>query len=469
MELRIYNTLTRQKGVFTPLDPKRVRMFVCGPTVYDLSHIGHARTYIAFDMVARVLRKFGYPLEYVVNITDIDDKIINRANETNKKFEEVAREFEQDFYEDMARLGIDSVSSYARASEFIPQIIAQIHTLEKRGYAYTTSSGVYFRVEKFPKYGALSKQNLDDIRSGARVEVDEEKEQPYDFVLWKATKPFDAAQGKPGEPTWDSPWGPGRPGWHIEDTAITYDRFGPQYDIHGGGIDLIFPHHESEIAQNEAAYGIAPLATFWMHSGHLNIKGEKMSKSLGNFITIRDILDQTSAEALRLLVLQSHYRSPFDYDEALLTQAEASLERLTGFRNRLEHAKTGRGGKMQRRVAEAQETFDAALANDFDTPAAIAVVFDIVRDVNQMIEEGALSPKDRGRVLGFLREADGVLGIIPGKQVSAPDDVIALAEKREEARKAREFEKSDTLREQIRTMGWEVEDTDQGPRLVKRG
>ena len=194
-----------------------------------------------------------------------------------------------------------------------------------------------------------------------------------------------------------------------------------------------------------------------------------MSKSLGNFITIRDILDQTSAEALRLLVLQSHYRSPFDYDEALLTQAEASLERLTGFRNRLEHAKTGRGGKMQRRVAEAQETFDAALANDFDTPAAIAVVFDIVRDVNPMIEEGALSPQDRDRVLGFLREADGVLGIIPGKQVSAPDDVIALAEKREEARKAREFEKSDTLREQIRTMGWEVEDTDQGPRLVKRG
>jgi cysteinyl-tRNA synthetase len=460
VELKLYNTLTRQKETFTPLDPKRVRLFVCGPTVYDLSHIGHARTYIAFDVVARTLRKFGHPLEYLVNITDIDDKIINRANEAKREFSDVAKEFENEFYTDMERLGIDSVSQYARASDFIPQILKQIRELEQHGFAYKTGSGVYFRVKNFKDYGKLSRQNLDEIKSGARVEADEEKEDPADFVLWKAAKP--------GEPTWDSPWGPGRPGWHIEDTAITYSLFGPQYDIHGGGIDLIFPHHESEIAQNEAAYDVKPLATYWMHSGHLNIKGVKMSKSLGNFITIRDILEKTSPEALRLLVLQSHYRSPFDYDESLLGQAEASLERLTGFRNRLEHARTGKGGKLQRRIAEAQEAFDTALANDVDTPAAIAVLFDVVRDVNPMIEDGSLSPQDRDRVLGFLRETDGVLGIIPGKQVSAPDDVIALAEKREEARKSRDFDASDTLREQIRMMGWEVEDTDQGPRLVKR-
>ena len=464
MEINIYNTLTRTKEPFTPLDPKRVRMFVCGPTVYDYSHIGHARTYIAFDVIARVLRRAGVPLEYVVNITDIDDKIIRRAQETKKDFSAVAKTFEEAYYEDMEWLGVDSISQYARASDHIPQIIEQIKKLEEKGFVYQTSTGVYFRVEKFKGYGKLSHQNIQEIKSGARIETAEEKEHPADFVVWKAEKP--------GEPSWDSPWGKGRPGWHIEDTAITHTIFGPQYDLHGGALDLIFPHHESEIAQNEAAYDVEPFVTVWMHAGFLNIRGEKMSKSLGNFTTIRDILKIISPEAFRLFILQAHYRSPIDFDETQLEAAKASLERIVGFRDRvlaLEPDETESGpAEIADRLKQTQEAFDAALLDDFDTPRALAVVFDLIRDINPYIEAGALTKQEQERILGFLRDVHGVLGIMPAKQTSAPQELIELAEKRETLRAAKKFDEADKLRDEITEAGWEIEDTDHGPRLIRR-
>ena len=505
MEIRIYNTLTRRKETFTPLDEKRVRMFVCGPTVYDLSHIGHARTYIAFDVIAKILRKFDVPLSYVVNITDIDDKIIARANETKRGFDEVAQEFEASFLNDMKRLGIDSIDTYARASEFIAAIIKQIEVLEEKGFAYKTSSGVYFRVKKFKEYGKLSNQNMDEIKAGARVETDEEKEDPTDFVLWKAAKP--------DEPKWPSPWGEGRPGWHIEDTAITHSIFGPQYDLHGGALDLIFPHHESEIAQNEAAYNVDPFVNVWMHTGYLNIRGEKMSKSLKNFITIREMLKTTDPHVFRLFIISAHYRSPIDFDDELVDQAKASLARIIGFRDRLERLtndkqlttndgdnesgpptgsdpqpttsergstesgppqrgeprSTTASGAVVERVQEAQAAFDAALADDFDTPGALAVVFNLIRDVNPLIEDEKISEQERNHLLGFLQEMDGVFGILPSKQKAAPKPIRKLAERREELRKERKFDEADTVRDQILVMGWEVEDTEQGPRLIKRG
>lgn len=460
MEIKIYNTLSRTKETFTPLDPARVRMFVCGPTVYDLSHIGHARTYISFDMIARVLRRAGYPLEYIVNITDIDDKIIARANEAGETWDSIAKKFEETFHKDMERLGVASVSRYPRASEFIPQIIEQIQELEKKGFSYQTSTGVYFRVEKFADYGKLSHQNINEVRSGARVEVDEEKENPADFVLWKAEKP--------NEPSWDSPWGKGRPGWHIEDTAITHTILGPQYDIHGGALDLIFPHHESEIAQNEAAYDVKPFVKYWLHAGFLNTRGEKMSKSLGNFTTIEDILSRTTPEVFRLFVLQAHYRSPIDFDMQQLEAARAAHDRIVGFRDRLDAMTTTGGADIAEAMKKTQIAFDQALSDDFDTPGALAVLFDLIRDMNPHIESGRLTKLERDRVLGFLRDADGVFGILPGKSDTAPEEIIALAHKREALRAEKKFDEADAVRDSITEAGWELEDTPEGPRLIKR-
>lgn len=461
MDIKIYNTLTRTKETFEPIDPNRVRMFVCGPTVYDVSHIGHAKTYIQFDMIARVLRRAGLPLEYVVNITDIEDKIIARANEKGRDFSALAKEFEEAYYEDMEQLGIASVSRYPRASDFVPEIIEQIQELEKKGYAYKTSSGVYFRVKNFKDYGKLSNQKMDEIKSGVRIPKDEEKEDPTDFVLWKAAKP--------NEPSWDSPWGKGRPGWHIEDTAITYSIFGAQYDLHGGALDLIFPHHESEIAQNEAAYDVDPFVKIWMHTGFLNIRGEKMSKSLGNFTTIRDMLQNVAPEVFRFFVLSAHYRSPIDFDNQLLTAAEASLERIVGFRDRLDEAALGEGADIKDRLKSAQEAIDAAFVDDFDTPAVLATLFELIRDMNPHIESGSLNEQERDRLSGFLRDIDGVLGILPEKRFAAPEKLIALAEKREQLRTEKKFDEADKARDEISAAGWEIEDTPKGPRLVRRG
>ncbi|OHA11622.1 MAG: cysteine--tRNA ligase, partial [Candidatus Sungbacteria bacterium RIFCSPLOWO2_02_FULL_47_9] len=291
--IRIYNTLTNKKEDFEPANDKRVNFFVCGPTVYDSSHIGHARTYISFDVIVKYLRYAGYEVFYLQNITDVDDKIIARAHETEEDPLFLSRHFAKEYFEDMQELKITSPSKYASASEFIPQIIKQIETLVKKGVAYSTPSGVYYDITKFPEYGKLSHQNQSTLLKAVRIEEDPNKQNDFDFVLWKAKKP--------GEPFWQSPWGEGRPGWHIEDTAISEYFFGPQYDVHGGGIDLKFPHHESEIAQQEAASDKVPFVKYWLHTGHLQVEKQKMSKSLKNFITIRDILKKHSSEAFRLL------------------------------------------------------------------------------------------------------------------------------------------------------------------------
>ncbi|MCP8317071.1 MAG: cysteine--tRNA ligase, partial [archaeon] len=319
MTIRVYNTYTRRKEDFKPINDKKVRMFVCGPTVYDLSHLGHARTYIAYDVIARWLRYRGYDLFYLMNITDIDDKIIKRAKERGEDSLELAREFEESFFKDIASLGIDTVNLYARASEHTQEIIDQIERLMEKGFAYITQTGVYFDVSKFEDYGKLSHQQPEELKRH-RIEPDPNKRNLQDFSLWK--------KKKDEEPYWNSPWGEGRPGWHIEDTAIAEKYLGQQYDIHGVGVDLIFPHHEAEIAQMESISGKKPMVSYWLHTGFLKVKGKKMAKSLGNFITIQNALKDYDAETLRLFFSSTHYRSPIDFDEKGLDQAKKTLESL---------------------------------------------------------------------------------------------------------------------------------------------
>ncbi|MBU2442517.1 MAG: cysteine--tRNA ligase, partial [Nanoarchaeota archaeon] len=323
MALKVFNTLTRKIEKFVPLKGKKVKMFVCGPTIYDYSHVGHAKTYVQFDIIAKYLRYKGFDVFYLQNITDIDDKIIKRANENNETSKKLAARFEEEYYEDMKSLGVDSIDKYARATDYIPQIIKQIKTLLEKGYAYETKDGVYFEIDKFSEYGKLSHQPLDQIQAGARVTINEEKKNPADFSLWK--------KQKPGEPFWDSPWGKGRPGWHIEDTAITETEFGPNYDLHGGGIDLIFPHHESEIAQMEAISGNKPFVKYWLHTAFLNIRKEKMAKSLGNFLTIRDMLSKWDKKTFRFFFASTHYRTAIDFSDENIEQAKKGLDRINEF------------------------------------------------------------------------------------------------------------------------------------------
>ncbi len=314
--IKIYNTLTRSKENFKPLNGNRIKLFVCGPTVYDYSHIGHARTYISFDVIARYLKYRGFSVFYLQNITDIDDKIINRAISTGKDPLDLAREFEAEYLKDMESLGVENVNLYARATEHIEEIKAQIETLLEAGFAYETDNGVYFDISKYPDFGKLSNRKIEDLNVH-RISPDSNKRNPEDFALWKK---------KDKELVWNSPWGAGRPGWHIEDTAITEEYFGPQYDIHGGGLDLIFPHHEAEIAQMESASGKKPMVRYWMHTGFLNVKGEKMSKSLGNFITIKELIKKYPPEVFRFFVISTHYRSPIDFSHEILEQSQNSLK-----------------------------------------------------------------------------------------------------------------------------------------------
>jgi len=341
--LRVYNTLSRSVEGFEPVRGKRVRMFVCGPTVYDFSHVGHARTYLAYDIIARYLRARGYSVFYIVNITDIDDKIINRANASGEDPLLLADKFTKDFFRDMEALGITSVNLYAKASEHVPEIIDQITTLIGNGHAYPVDGDVYFDVSKFPEYGKLSRQNIEQL-SVHRIDPDSRKRNVVDFALWKSQKP--------GEPAWDSPWGKGRPGWHIEDTAITTTYFGPQYDIHGGGLDLVFPHHEAEIAQAEAATGVKPLVRYWLHGGLLNIAGERMGKSIGNFVTIQDLLKRHDPEALRLYYAMRHYRTQLEFDEGGVAQAEEVLDKLRSVYNQFKSLLEGSDTTDEKSVDE---------------------------------------------------------------------------------------------------------------------
>ena len=458
MGLRIYNTLSRRVEDFSPLVPGHIGLYVCGITVYDYCHLGHARLLVGFDTIARYLRARGWSLEYVRNVTDIDDKILRRAGENGEAFDALAIRFTAAMHEDERALGNLPPDHEPRATAHIGEILGITQRLVDEGYAYPAANGdVYYRVSRFAGYGKLSGRIPDELLSGARVEIDEDKEDPRDFVLWKAAKP--------GEPSWPSPWGPGRPGWHIECSAMSMKCLGETFDIHGGGPDLVFPHHENEIAQSEAATG-HEFARLWMHVGPLRIDGEKMSKSLGNFFTIREVLAKYRPEVVRYLLISSHYRSPINYAEDSLQGAQAALER---FYAALRDFGDAPALSWQGLSASAyQARFIAAMDEDFNTPEALAVLFDLARDLNA----AARSDPARARALaGELKGFGAVFGILQedpllfrrGGEISSEDAGIdALVAERSAAKKAKDFARSDAIRAELLARGIVLEDTREG-------
>ena len=463
--IKVYNTLSKKKENFRPRKPGKVNLFVCGVTVYDFSHIGHARTYIAFDMIAKYLRQKGHDVFYLQNVTDVDDKIIKRAHELNEDPKKLARRFEKEYIADMKALGITSPAKYARATDYIPEIIDQVERLLKKGYAYEIpEDGIYFDISKFKDYGKLSGRTTQQAQdSVSRIDESVRKRGKGDFALWKLSKP--------GEPKWKSPWGFGRPGWHIEDTAITEKFFGPQYDIHGGAQDLIFPHHEAEITQMESISGKKPFVKYWMHTGFLTVKGEKMSKSLGNFITIRDFLKEHPARLLRFFVLKTHYRSPIDYSEDILQQSESDLGRLDEFVDRLKSE--ARSTKLETnskfKIQNSKLAFEKAMEDDLNAPLAVSILFDLIRDGNSLLDQNKMSRIDAKEILVFLKQIDEYFGCIfwgREKQV-IPAEIQKLAEQREQYRTQQNWAKADEVRKQIENSGWMLDDTPSGPRLKK--
>ncbi|MGD9952722.1 MAG: cysteine--tRNA ligase [Burkholderiales bacterium] len=444
--LSLYNSLTRQKQDFSPLRPGEVRMYVCGMTVYDFCHLGHARVMVVFDVVRRWLRASRYRVTYVRNITDIDDKIIRRAAEGGEPVEALTARFIRAMDEDLAALGVERPDHEPRATQFVPQMLELIERLAERRLAYQSASGdVNFAVRRFPGYGKLSGKSLDELRAGERVEVDRSKEDPLDFVLWK--------RSKPGEPTWDSRWGAGRPGWHIECSAMSCALLGEHFDIHGGGQDLQFPHHENEIAQSEGATG-RPFVNYWMHNGFVRVDEQKMSKSLGNFFLIRDVLRRYDAEVVRFFILRAHYRSPLNYSDAHLDDAKGALTRLYVS---LKGAAAGGAAVVDWDEPHAKR-FREAMDDDFGTPEAVAVLFDLASRVNS--GERRLAPQLRalGGVLGLLqRDAEQFL-----QGGSADDWVLERIAAREAARKRRDFAEADRIRDALLAQGIVLEDGPKG-------
>src|SRR3989454_3827366 len=463
-KLRVYNTLTRSVEDFTPLKPGRVNMFVCGPTVWDTSHVGHAKTYVAYDIMARYLRHKGFSVFFILNITDIDDKIISKAKQAGEDPLQLAKRYATAFFKDMKDIGVSNVNLYANASDHVPEIIEQIEGLVKKGIAYPIDGDVYFDTSKFPGYGKLSKQNLDQLKVH-RIDPDPRKKNTADFVLWKSQKP--------DEVFWESPWGRGRPGWHIEDTAITLTYFGPSYDIHGGGNELIFPHHEAEIAQAEGLTGKEPLARYWLHTGLLNISGREMHKSLGNIIPIQEALRSNGKDALRVLYASTHYRSPLEYTSQALEQS-ASLGRR--FRRVYEQlAALGRephesheGQAMPKTLEQARDEFYKAMDDDFNTPAALTAYIKIIS-----LAEDELKQPDQSRALatlGTLSELGNILGVLDPDSQS--QERIAqllhlLQELRVELRAKREYATADWIREKMVGMGFVVEDSARAEKKAK--
>ncbi|AJJ64514.1 cysteine--tRNA ligase [Yersinia aldovae] len=454
--LKIFNTLSRQKEEFKPIHAGKIGMYVCGITIYDLCHIGHGRTFVAFDVVARYLRYLGYSLTYVRNVTDVDDKIIKRAIENNETCEQLTTRMLAEMHKDFDALNLQRPDLEPHATHHIPEIIELTERLIARNHAYVAANGdVMFSVESDPDYGVLSRQDLDQLQAGARVEVADVKRNPMDFVLWKMSKP--------GEPSWESPWGPGRPGWHIECSAMNGKQLGAHFDIHGGGSDLMFPHHENEIAQSTCAHD-GPYVNYWMHSGMVMIDKEKMSKSLNNFFTIRDVLAYYDAETVRYFLMSGHYRSQLNYSEENLKQARASLERLyTALRGTDANA-TPAGG------AEFEARFRAAMDDDFNTPEAYSVLFDIAREVNRLKTEDidaanglAAELRKLAHVLGLL-EQDPELFLQSGAQTDGDEvaKIEALIKQRNDARSSKDWALADSARDQLNELGIVLEDGPQG-------
>jgi cysteinyl-tRNA synthetase len=470
--IKVYNDLTNQKEEFKPIEPGKVGMYVCGMTVYDYCHLGHARVMVVFDVIYRYLMERGYEVNYVRNVTDIDDKIIVRANENGEEFTDLTERFTRAMHEDAEALGVLPPSSEPRATTHIAEIVAMVQRLIERGHAYAADNGdVYYAVASFAEYGKLSGKALEDLQAGARVEVGEAKRDPLDFVLWKAAKPE--------EPAWDSPWGKGRPGWHIECSAMSTCCLGDTFDIHGGGADLTFPHHENEIAQSEGATG-KPFVNYWLHNGFVRINEEKMSKSLGNFFTVREILERYRAEEVRYFILTSHYRSPLNYDDEHLDNARAALTRFYTALRGLPETDETRGIETERFSQRFQEAMD----DDFNTPEALAVLFDLAREINRRREQDAQATAGLG---AELRRLGGVLGILQadpeaylkggdvvtgngrlaaqpssisgeGDAVFTEERIDELIEQRAQAKKEKNWAEADRIRDELQEAGIQLED-----------
>ena len=457
--MKIYNTLTRQKEELVTLEPGVARIYACGPTVYNYIHIGNARPLCVFDVLRRYLEWRGYEVKFVQNFTDIDDKIIRRANEEGVGYQEIAARYIEEFWVDAKGLGVREATVHPKATENMEEIESLIAGLVEKGYAYRAANGdVYFRTHKFDEYGKLSHQPLDDLESGARIAVGEEKEDPMDFALWKAAKP--------GEPSWPSPWSDGRPGWHIECSAMARRYLGETIDIHCGGQDLIFPHHENEIAQSECCNG-APFARYWMHNGYINVDNKKMSKSLNNFFTVRDVAEQYGYEPIRFFLISSSYRSPINYNTAIIEQAKASLDRLYNCKSALEFA-VGYAGEgdgdpaFAAALASRRDQFIAAMEDDLNTADAIAALFELVRDIN--VKLGAQPARaDVAAASELFEELTGVLGLLYDRKTELLDeDIEALIEARTAARKAKNWAEADRIRDELTAKGIVLEDTPQG-------
>lgn len=462
--MQIYNTMTRKKEELIPLVPGQISMYACGPTVYNYFHIGNARPFIVFDTLRRYLEYRGYNVRFVQNFTDIDDKMIRRANEEGTTVKELGERFIKEYYIDADALGVRRASVNPRATEHIGEIISLVRTLIEKGHAYATPDGdVYFSVRSFDGYGKLSGQNIDDLENGARVDPDEAKRDPLDFALWKAEKP--------GEPSWDSPWGKGRPGWHIECSAMSMAILGETFDIHGGGQDLIFPHHENEIAQSEAATG-HPFARYWMHNGYINVDNQKMSKSLNNFFTVRDIAKEFDLEAVRMFMLGVQYRNPVNFSREMIQQAQSALERLRTAKERLAEAQIAPAGTAEdaaflEELQDIKTRFCEAMDDDLNTADAIGVLFDFARAANTFVTQ----PRGKAAIeagQALFGELTGVLGILTHqKEEEFPAEATALLEERQAARKAKNFARADEIRDALKEMGFTVEDTATGPKLKK--
>ena len=456
--MKIYNTLTRKKEEFIPADKDNVKMYSCGPTVYDYFHIGNARPFIVFDTMRRYLEYVGYKVTFVQNFTDIDDKMIKRANDEGITVKELGDRFIAEYYKDAAAIGVRPATVHPKATENIDAIIDIIKRLEENGYAYNVDGNVYFRTKEFNEYGKLSKQPLEDLELGARIDINERKDDPMDFALWKAKKE--------GEPYWESPWGEGRPGWHIECSAMANKFLGETIDLHSGGQDLIFPHHENEIAQSECA-NCKPFSRYWMHNGYINIDGKKMSKSLGNFFTVRDILKEYDGEIIRFFMLSAHYRSPINFADTLMEQAKSAVERVYTCIENLEFLKDNASDaecdeELKKELDSCRDKFCAAMDDDLNTADAIAAIFDIVYLANTKITS-ASGKAAIDSVLSMIRELGGVLGLFTKTNEKSLDDEVAeLIAKRNDARAAKDWATADAIRDKLKEMNIVLKDTPDG-------
>lgn len=463
--MKIFNTLTRQKEEFVPQDPNEVKIYACGPTVYNYIHIGNARPLCVFDVLRRYLEYRGMKVKFVQNFTDIDDKIINRANEEGKTYKEISEKYIDEFWTDAHGLNFKDAAVHPKATENIDEIIDIIKTLEEKGYAYAVNGDVYFRTRMDKNYGKLSHQPIEDLESGARIAVGEQKEDPLDFALWKAAKE--------GEPYWESPWGHGRPGWHIECSAMNRRYLGKTIDIHCGGQDLIFPHHENEIAQSECANGCS-FANYWMHNGYINVDNVKMSKSLGNFKTVREIADVYGYEVIRYFLISAHYRSPINYNLDIINQCKAALERLYTCRESLDFAVKNASAdvadnkQLLSDIAAHRDRFIEAMDDDLNTADGLSAVFELVKDINTRILDKNVSKHVCETAAGLFDELCNVLGILYNRKSNDVDSEIeALIEKRQEARKNKDFATADKIRDELKAKGIILKDTPQGVTWTK--